>query len=143
MSEHALVSPAGRMAGDGEAGRAQCGGERVIMRWLAIVMLLAACPGKPPSGPGGGSGSGEPGVATCEALRGKLEQLYRAEATEREPKRVDEYVADNTAMVLADCAKQGDVAIRCVDAAASIAEIESKCLVPLDEEGSEGLENRK
>ena len=115
------------------------------MRWLALVMLVAACPGKPPSGPGGsgsGSGSGEP-VATCEALRGKLEQLYRAEATEREPKRVDDYVADNTTMVLADCAKQGDVAIRCIDAAASIAEIESRCVVPLDDEGSEGLENRK
>ena len=114
------------------------------MRWLAIVMLVAACPGKPPAGPGGGSGSGgEPRVATCEALRGKLEQLYRAEATEREPKRVDEYVADNTAMVIADCAKQGDVAIRCIDAAASIPEIESKCVVPLDEDGSEGLGNRK
>jgi hypothetical protein len=109
-----------------------------------LALALAACssPRPPDRTPPSGSGSGSV-ARTCDAQRAKLEQLYRAEALEREPKRVDDYVADNTAMVLADCARQPDRAIGCIERAASIAEIERTCVIALDEEGSEGLEHRK
>jgi hypothetical protein len=104
------------------------------MRWLAML-VLAGCSNPPRTR------TGDP--ATCESLRPKLEQLYRAEGSEREPKRVDEYVADNTTMVIADCTKQGGKTAGCIQGAASIPEIERTCLLQLDDEGSEGLEHRK
>lgn len=108
---------------------------------LVIVLGLAGgCPGKPAAPGGGGGGGGGSGAAGCEGLRPRLEQLYRADAEANEPKRVDEAVADNTAMVLGDCAKAPDRVIPCVHAATSVAEIEQRCVIPLDEEGSEGLE---
>lgn len=112
------------------------------MRLLAFVLLVAcACPSKS-TGPvtGGGTGSGGGSAAGCEGLRPKLEQLYRAEAQRQDPKRVEEATADNTTMVLNDCAKAPDRVIRCVNAATSVAELEKQCVLPLDDEGSEGLE---
>jgi hypothetical protein len=117
-----------------------------MARWLILTVLACACSSKQTPGVGPGSGDGERppvGMATsCDELRPKLEELYRAEARVKEPKRVDEATADNTAMVLADCAKSPDTVIACVNAAVTVAEIESRCIRPLDEEGSEGLELR-
>lgn len=122
------------------------------MKWLILVVLVAcACPSKQTQGPGSGTGanpgSGGSGTApvasTCDGLRAKLEGLYRAEAQDKEPKRVEEAVADNTTMVLNDCAKSPDKVVACVNAANSIPELESKCLRPLDDEGTEGKEIRK
>ena len=108
-------------------------------KWLVVVLLAGcACPQKPAPGTGSGSGSGSAVASTCDAVKPKIEQLYRAEGQQREPKRVDEYVADNTHMVMADCAKQPDKAVPCINAAQSVPDIESKCLIPLDEEGTEG-----
>jgi hypothetical protein len=100
----------------------------------AVVLLASACSSRSAHPPGGGV------APACETLRPKLERLYRAEAEVKEPTRIDEAVSDNTTMVLNDCARAPDRVARCVEAAASIAEIESKCVLPLDEEGSEGLE---
>ena len=116
-----------------------------MVRWLALAAVVAcACPSKPTQPPGGGTGSGVPppipGGAACEGLRPKLERLYRAEAQVKEPKRVEDAVADNTTMVLNDCAKAPAKVIACVDAAATIAELEARCLRPFDDEGSEGME---
>lgn len=114
------------------------------MRWILCVALFAcACPSKPGTGTGTGSGviTQPPGPlpAACQAQRGKVEQLYRAEAQAKEPSRVEEAVADNTAMVMNDCAKQPDVVAGCLGKASSVADLESRCLAPLDDEGTEGI----
>ena len=113
------------------------------MKWLiAIVLLGCGASGllgcgasAPPAGPA-------PAVATastpCDGARAKVEQLYRAEARTREPKRVDEAVADNTGMVMRDCAKAPAQTAACIAAVATVAELEARCLVALDDEGSEG-----
>ncbi len=108
------------------------------MRGIALAALVAcACPSKSSQSPGSGSGSA---VTTngCDGVRAKIESLYRAEAQQKEPKRVDDAVADNTAMVMTDCAKAPDTVAPCVAKATSVAEIEKSCLIPIDEEGTEG-----
>ena len=61
----------------------------------------------------------------------------------REPKRVDQAVADNTAMVLGDCVKTPATAVPCLAKAGSVADLEQRCLVALDDEGSEGQVMRR
>jgi hypothetical protein len=127
------------------------------MKRIFAVMLACAvaggCSGKHDPTVGGGGGGNTIGTGTgtgakapptaCDGIRAKVEQLYRAEAQAKEPKRVDEAVADNTAMVMNDCAKAAAKVTACVNAASTVAEIEKKCLIPLDEEGTEGEELRK
>ena len=112
------------------------------MRLALIVLAAAACGGAPSKVE---SGAGAPVVAQagqgdprCEAVRGKIEQLYRVEAQARDLKRVDEAVADNTAMVLRDCGKAPEKVPDCVRAVKTSQELETTCLAPLDDEGSEG-----
>ncbi len=117
------------------------------MRWLVPVILLAcacACPSKQSagastsgSGTQTGSAGGGPPAGGCESIRAKVEGLYRTEAQAKEPARVDEAVADNTAMVLGDCAKNPGPITTCVQAAANLKDVEA-CLPQLDDEGSEG-----
>ncbi len=111
------------------------------MRSLALVALVAcACPSKQAATPGAGSGSAAPAHAptSCADVRPKVEQLYRADAQQREPKRVDEAMADNTQMVMADCAKDPARTVPCLAKAETIAELEKQCLIPLDVVGTEG-----
>jgi hypothetical protein len=111
------------------------------MKWLIAVALLACGPGKPPAEPpgGGGSASGAPpSSAACDGVRDKVAQLYRAEAKDKDPARVNEMVADNTAMVMNDCVKAPDKVTACVLAATTVRELEGSCLEPLDDEGTEG-----
>jgi hypothetical protein len=93
-----------------------------------------------PTGPGGGGSAPPPvtGVTKCDEVRGRVEQLYRGEAQAKEPKRVEDAVADNTAMVLRDCATDPARFVPCIAAAKSVAELEKQCVVPLDDEGTEG-----
>ena len=115
-----------------------------MTRWVLLVTLLAACPGKPAtngSGQGSSTGSGTPVVTNakaCADVKAKVEALYRAEAQAKEPKRVDAAVADNTTMVMNDCNKDPATFVPCLAKAQSIAELEKNCLVALDEEGTEG-----
>lgn len=114
-----------------------------MTRWVLLLTLVAACPGKPATnGTGqGGSGSGAPVVTnakSCADVGAKIEALYRAEAQAKEPKRVDGFVADNTTMVMNDCNKDPAIVVPCLAKAQSIAELEKNCLVPLDDEGTEG-----
>ena len=123
--------------------------------WIAAALLASACCGacgapNGSTGPGGGGGGGGGGAAgsdeaarLCGGIRGKVEQLYRAEAQAKEPKRVAEAVTDNTAMVMNDCAKAPAKVSKCVGAVASVPELEKKCLVQLDDEGTEGEELRR
>ncbi len=103
-----------------------------------LLAVLAACAS--PSKPIAVAQTGSAVVTTgaCGDARGKVEQLYRAEAQQKEPKRVDEATADNTHMVMTDCAKDPARIAPCLQKAATVAELEKSCLIPLDEEGTEG-----
>ncbi len=71
-------------------------------------------------------------------MRSKVEQLYRADAEAKEPKRVDGAVADNTQMVMNDCAKDPPKVSACIQSAGTLVELETRCLRQLDDEGTEG-----
>jgi hypothetical protein len=45
-------------------------------------------------------------------------------------------------MVMNDCAKAPDKVVACINSVSTIAELETKCLRPLDDEGTEGNELR-
>src|SRR5215475_2929461 len=110
------------------------------MKRFALVMLVAcACPSKPTAVPTGSSGSSVAAAGNaCTDARSKVEGLYRAEAQAKEPKRVEEATADNTQMVMTDCAKDPARIAPCLQNVATVAELEKQCLTPLDEEGTEG-----
>jgi hypothetical protein len=114
---------------------------------IFAVLVACACPSKQgPTGAGGGSataGGGGGPAPGCDGITAKLEQMYRAEAETRDKARVEEAVADNTAMVMAECTRAPEQVSACVRAAATLAEIETKCLGPLDDEGTEGEVFRK
>ena len=113
------------------------------MRWLLVVAF--ACSSKQaPVTTGSGTGT-PPAAATCSGAQPKIEQLYRDEATAKQeaPERVAEAVADNTAMVMAECAQAPDRVAPCAMRVATAAELEKQCLAPLDDEGSEGEALRK
>jgi hypothetical protein len=114
--------------------------------WIFLLLVACACPSKKPSvpatasGEGSGAHTGSDAVAaasTCEGARSKVEQLYRAEAQTKEPKRVEDAVADNTKMVMNDCAKDPAKVVPCLASVQSVADLEKQCLVPLDDEGTE------
>jgi hypothetical protein len=105
---------------------------------LVLALAACACPNKKPTGTGAGSNVVEvpPGGDACAAMKPKVEQLYRAEAQANEPKRVDEATADNTAMVMGDCAKAPDKVAACLQASSTVADIEKNCLEHLDPAGN-------
>lgn len=107
---------------------------------IVIGIALAACSGKQGT-PGAGSGTGAvnttPPPGGCDGIRPKVEQLYRAEAQAKEPSRVEDAVADNTRMVMLECATAPDKVSACLAGVATVMELETTCLAPLDDEGSE------
>jgi hypothetical protein len=108
------------------------------MKRLLAVALLACGSRTPPAPAEGNAGTGAAPRGPCEAMRPRVEQLYRAEAQPREPARVDEAVADNTAMVMSDCEKAPDKVAACIAGAATVNDLEARCLAPIDDEGTEG-----
>ena len=110
------------------------------MRVFCVLGLLVACacPGKKSPAPSGNATvEVAPAAATCDGVKSKVAQLYRAEGEMKEPKRVDELVDDNTKMVMTDCAKDPAKFAPCIAKAQTVAELEKQCLVPLDDEGTE------
>ncbi len=124
-----------------------------MKRLLLLAALVAcACPSKPSTvtaGSASGSAALGPALAgphagvgpveatTCEGVKPRIEAMYRAEAQQREPKRVEDAVADNTTMVMNDCAKDPK-RVACLAKVPTVAELEKTCLIPLDDEGTEG-----
>ena len=109
------------------------------MKRAALLLLVAcACPAKKPVQGAGSSVSPIASATTCNDVRPRVEQLYRAEAQAKEPTRVDDAVADNTHMVMNDCAKDPAKIVPCLAKAATVSELEKDCLIPLDDEGTEG-----
>jgi hypothetical protein len=117
-----------------------------VLCLVLVAIVACACPSKATkTGSGSGSGSAGSGVAEmppttggCDGAKAKVEAMYRAEAQAKEPKRVDEAVADNTAMVMAECAKAPAKVSACIASAATLKDLETTCLPQLDDEGSEG-----
>jgi hypothetical protein len=110
--------------------------------WWVLLLAIAACSSSRGIGPGaptrGGSGPLSADATACADVRSRVEQLYRAEAEQRESTRVDDAVADNTTMVMNDCAREPAWIAPCLARAGSVAELEQQCLIQLDDEGSEG-----
>lgn len=115
-----------------------------MTRWLLVLVLVAcACSSKQATGTGSSAtGNNTTPVVdnakTCDDVRPRVEQLYRSEAETKDPKRIEEAVADNTAMVMRDCAKDPARFVPCIAGVPSVAELERQCLEPLDDEGTEG-----
>lgn len=116
------------------------------MRWL-VLLAVSACSSTHATGPTGGptagatAGDAPPVVehaTSCDEVRPRVEAMYRAEAQAREPQRVEEATADNTTMVMNDCARDPAKAVPCLAKVGTIAELEQQCLIPLDDEGTEG-----
>lgn len=107
---------------------------------LVLMVAVAACNGSRGggggTGSGTGSGSGDP--AACPGLEAHVAGLYRASA--ERTKMTDGEIADNVAMVLAECKQAPGRVVPCAQRATAVAELESKCLAPLDDLGSEGTQ---
>ncbi len=120
---------------------------------IVVATLVAACackqksPGTGGTGPGGdgggtgsgsgfGSGTGDP--AACDGAAGRIEGLYQAAAGVERAEPTTE-VKDNVAMVLAECRTAPDRVLACLAKVNSVLQLETLCLAPLDDEGSEGL----
>jgi hypothetical protein len=124
------------------------------MKRVAILLMClvaaCACKSKADTGPGKGSGTGTGGPDTgdpaqCDKLATHLEELYRADATATAgsgsaatPEMLDEIVKDNVTMAMSDCKAAPTRVTACAEKAKSAAELEDRCLIPLDEEGTEG-----
>jgi hypothetical protein len=110
-----------------------------MKRAVLLVLVACACPSKKPVVAQTPAGSAAPvaTATTCDGVKPHVEQLYRAEAQQKEPKRVEDAVADNTQMVMNDCSKDPGKTVPCLAKAASVAELEKDCLIPLDDEGTE------
>lgn len=106
---------------------------------IVIGLALAACSGTQGGATtGGGSAQVTPPAGGCDAVRGKIEELYRVEARAKEPSRVEDAVADNTRMVMLECATSPAQVSACVAGVTTVADLEHTCLAPLDDEGTEG-----
>src|SRR4051812_10914052 len=99
-----------------------------MKRGVLLLLVACACPAKPSTSNGGGGGSGSTvtptvvpttNATTCAELKSKIEGLYRTEAQQKEPKRVDEAVSDNTTMVMNDCNKDPGKVVACLNKAAT------------------------
>jgi hypothetical protein len=111
-----------------------------------VLALVCACSSKTTTTTGGGgTGDPKPPGASCDGARKKIEQLYRADAdaNKEKPERVEEAVADNTTMVMNDCAKNPGRVVACINRVRDVAELEKTCLVQLDDEGTDGEALRK
>lgn len=118
------------------------------MRVWLVLLMACACPAKPaPVTASTGSGSAAHGSAaaidpvnatTCEGVKARVEALYRGEAQHNEPTRVEEAVSDNATMAMNDCTKDPGKLVPCLSKVPTVAELEKTCLIPLDDEGTEG-----
>ena len=107
---------------------------------LAVVAACACSSGAASGGGGGpGPGGGTGSAGDCEAARSHVVELYRADPkVKADPKISEQTAMDATGMVMSECTREPGRVARCAAAASSVAELETKCLAPLDDEGTEG-----
>jgi hypothetical protein len=115
---------------------------RIASLGFVVMFAACACASKPATATGGsgtGTGAGTASAADCASIKTPVTALYDAEA--KATGAVDKdvtFVDDNVAMVMKDCAKDPGRVATCAAAATSAAQLEKDCLIPLDEEGTEG-----
>lgn len=106
---------------------------------IAAVALLAGCgcPGTSGTRPSSAhDAAAEPAVdPRCLAVRDRVEQLYRNEAGADKPELAADLLDANVTMAMTDCRRQPARVAPCLERAQSAGEIESDCLIPLDDEG--------
>ncbi|MEZ4402224.1 MAG: hypothetical protein R3B06_19520 [Kofleriaceae bacterium] len=116
-----------------QLGRIVCG---------ALVAVGCACgSGAKSTGPAGGSGTGGGGAgdpAACDAVALHVTDLYQANA--ERTKLTPGEVADNVAMVLGECKTAPGRVAPCAAKATAVTVLERDCLLPLDDQGSEGTQ---
>jgi hypothetical protein len=106
---------------------------------ISVALAGCACGAKKPTGTGPGTGSPSASAVTCADATANVTALYQAEAKATDQATHDPtFVDDNVAMVMKDCAADPVKVAPCAKSAPSVAELETKCLIPLDEEGTEG-----
>jgi hypothetical protein len=100
-----------------------------VVRAAVLALLLAACSqgGSRRARPGEDPG-GETIDPRCEAVRARVRSLYQ--------KQEAPLIDDDVTMVMNDCREDPERVAPCAERAASAAEIESTCLIPLDDEGA-------
>ncbi|MEM9492720.1 MAG: hypothetical protein AAGC55_26465 [Myxococcota bacterium] len=123
--------------------------------WIA---LGPACTGNPTPDDGTSIKPPEVDAEACAELRGHVTGLYRVQRAQmpaagdgsdrtaddtgaddsRPPSMGDdsEGIADDTEMALADCRRQPQRVVPCLRGAQSAAELEQRCLIALDDEGT-------
>ncbi len=118
-----------------------------MTRFLFLAALVGCgCTNKSTTPTGTGSATPpapDVTITSCDTARPKVEALYRAAVPKKEAGRAAAFVADNTTMVLNDCAKLPDKVVPCLAAARTVDEVEARCVAPLDDEGTEGDALRK
>lgn len=101
---------------------------------ILALALLGACSGKSKGTDTGGDGAT---AADCSPHEAKVRQLYEAEEPNADttPALRAELVTANVHMVMSDCRKKPNTVAPCLAEAESIADIESRCVIPLDDLG--------
>ncbi len=103
---------------------------------ILTALIVASCgqskaPARPlPHGDGGQ-------VASCEPAAEKAAILYKQAAFDEglAPNLHADFTEANVHMVMVDCRANPEAVVRCVSKATSVAQLESRCLAPLDDAG--------
>lgn len=99
--------------------------------YFLLVCLSACSASKSTTNTRASSESEQPPRAQeCATLRGRLGKLYAAQSAQA-PKSV----ADNVEMVLDDCQRSPARVLPCAREAETAEELESTCLIPIDDQG--------
>jgi hypothetical protein len=112
--------------------------------YLALLLLAGCSQGGAPQPKGGEeSGGGGPTPARldprCAKVRPHVEELYRKArdpSADKDQALADDLLAANLTMVMNDCRAEPDRVAPCAERAADAAELETTCLIPLDDEGA-------
>ena len=126
----------------------------VVLASLFGAVMAAGCNGKRPGtgpdpdpDPRGKYDAGPPvDPEVCDQHRAKVEAIYRAEqepVEEDERALVEQELVDNVEMMLIDCRKDARRFAPCLENAVSVKQMERDCLIPLDDEGTEGRDFTK
>ncbi len=97
--------------------------------------MVSGCPS------GNGKTGGKAVAGACDSVSERVASLYKAEqAATKGSDKLDketrqELVAANTHMVLKDCETDPKQFLPCIERASSAAQLESECIVALDDAG--------
>ena len=100
------------------------------------MVVLCSCNGNSKSPT---TGNPKLGPEACTSARDHIAAVYKAEMPpsedEKQKIRNHQAVEDNTRMILTDCRTDPTRFVPCIVKAKTVATLEAKCLIPLDDEG--------